>query len=88
MLYKLFSAVGRCAPCRKLAQDLDKQFPEWKEYIEYIDVDISMSKEQLELASKIGVRGLPSFTNDKKILYSGFTPNTVKKIKELCLTKE
>lgn len=85
MLYKLFSAVGRCAPCRKLVSDLDRDFPEWKEYIDYIDVDNTITEEQMKFAQSIGIRALPTFSDDKEILRGVFT---AKKIKELCLTKE
>lgn len=89
MLYKLFSATGRCMPCRMLIQNLDLQFPEWKDYVEYIDVDGSMTKEQIELADKLGIRRIPSFTTEDKVIPLGHSPSGgAKKIKELCLTKE
>lgn len=86
--YKLFSAISRCAPCRSLTRQLDIVFPEWKQYIEYVDVDGKMTKEQIDLAIKLGVMGLPSFTSDNEKIFQGFKPSLAEEIKKLCLTKE
>lgn len=87
MNYYLFSAVHRCVPCKFLVHDLDKYFPEWKNYIEYVDVDNS-TKEQMELALKLNIRTIPAFSNNETILLKGFTlKRTVEEIKNLC-TKE
>lgn len=88
MLFKLFSATKRCMPCRALVNKLNVEFPEWKQYIEYIDVDGDMTKEQTTLAHKLGVMGLPSFTDEDKILYRGFKPSMIKEIKQLCHISE
>jgi thiol-disulfide isomerase/thioredoxin len=87
MSYKLFSATHRCPPCKALVASLDKNFPEWKNHIEYINAD-DMTDEQLEVAQKLRVVSLPSFANDDIILYRGFSPNMIEEIKELCLIKE
>lgn len=86
--FNLFSAVSRCQPCRMLVKDLDIQFPDWKQYINYVDVDKIDDQEIFDKIKKIGVVGLPSFANDEKILFVGYGPKLVLKIKELCLTKE
>lgn len=84
--YYLFSAVDRCAPCRLLAARLEEEFPEWKNYIEYINAD-TLTKEQRDLAMKLMVMHLPSFCDSEKVIFRGFEKTMVSKIKELCLTK-
>lgn len=81
--YYLFSAVKRCPPCRMLVQQLDKEIPNWKDLIVYIDAD-EMTTEQMELAVKLGVRSLPTFSDNDKILFTGFSIKIVKTIIELC----
>ncbi len=85
---KLFSAVGRCQPCRMLQTTLDKDFPKWKDYIEYIDVDDTLSEDNYTLANKLHIMGLPSITDENTILFKGFKSDTVDKLKQLCLIKE
>jgi len=85
--YFLYSAVGRCAPCRLMVFELDTQFPEWKDYIEYIDAD-TMSDIHREMAVKLMVMHLPSFCDEDKVIFRGFDRLMIGKIKELCLTKE
>lgn len=92
--YKLFSAVDRCQPCRMLAMELNKVFPEWRKYVEYINAD-SMTEEQINLASRLRVMRLPTFTDDKEIINlnpkdftSSHPREKARKIRELCLTKE
>jgi len=87
MLYKLYSAVHRCPPCRALVASLDIDFPEWRDYIEYVNAD-DMSEEQRELGYKVGVFSLPSIVDDEKILFKGYRSGMVDQIKEICLTKE
>lgn len=85
--YKLFSAVQRCVPCMRLVDSLNKEFPEWKNYINYIDAD-NMSEDEMELAQKLSVLSLPTFADDNKILFRGFRPDLATTIKDLCITKE
>ena len=84
--YFLFSATSRCAPCRLLVSKLDEDFPEWKDYVEYIDAD-SMTKENREMAIKLMVMHLPSFCDSERVIFRGFDKMMIAKIKELCLTK-
>ncbi len=88
MLYKLFSAPHRCAPCKMLGRYLDLKFPEWKNYIEYVDVDGEMTKDQLEVIRKLGIRSLPSISTNEEIVCKGYDSFCIDEIKELCLTKE
>lgn len=84
-MYYLFSATHRCVPCKMLVNELNKNFIDWRKYIQYVDVDNS-NKEQTELAVKLGVRTIPSFTNDEIILLKGFNAKrTVDEIKSLCI---
>lgn len=71
MNYYLFSATHRCQPCRQLVGLLDVKVPNWKEKIKYIDVD-SASKEDHELAAKLGVMKIPALANDDEILLRGY----------------
>lgn len=87
MLYKLYSATHRCMPCRMLVNQLNIDFKDWENYIEYIDAD-NMSKEESDLALKLNVRSLPTITDADKIVFRGFDRSMVDKIKKLCLTKE
>ncbi len=83
MNYYLFSATHRCQPCRMLVDDLNKNFPDWKNYIEYVDVD-KATKEQNELAVKLGIMSIPAFTNKDSILKKGYGRASVKEIEDLC----
>lgn len=85
--YFLYSATSRCAPCRMLLSGLEANFPEWKNYIEYIDAD-TMSKEHREIAVKLMVMHLPSFCDIDRVIFRGYDKLMIGKIKELCLTKE
>jgi len=88
MLYKLFSAVHRCMPCQMLVLSLEREFPEWKQYVEYVEAD-SMSDEQRQLATELRVMRLPTFTDNVKIIELKGSPiQKAKQIKGLCLTKE
>lgn len=87
MLYKLYSAVDRCMPCKMLVRDLDKNFPDWKSYIRYIDAD-TMDSQDAKLLIDLKVFSVPTVTDDSKVLFKGYNPNMVQKIKELCLTQE
>ena len=71
-------------PCRHLKSELDKNFENWKDHIEYIDIDEDMTKDQLTLIQKLGIMGLPSFTDEEKKLFRGFKPSMVGEIKKLC----
>lgn len=85
--YFIYSAVSRCAPCKMLVSGLDANFPEWKNYIEYIDAD-TMSTEHREMAIKLMVMHLPSFCDKERVIFRGYDKTIIGKIKELCLTKE
>lgn len=88
MLYKLFSATHRCMPCRMLVHMLNTDFPSWKEYIEYIDVD-NMTEEQKEILLRLKILRIPTLTNEKEIIKINSNPSlAVTQIKKLCLIKE
>lgn len=82
MKYHLFTAPHRCAPCRALELQLES-IPNWKEHIEYINAD-GMSESQHDLAAKLGISRLPSFTSDDEVISSA---ETFKKIKEICTSE-
>ena len=85
-MYYLFSAIHRCQPCRVLVQMLDKEIPNWKDKIEYIDVDHS-TDEQRALAIKLGIMSLPTFGDKDGIILKGYSINNFNKIKELCTSE-
>lgn len=70
-----------------LIESLDRSFPAWKDYINYIDAD-TMSSENLSLAQKLRVMGLPSFTDEDNIIHKGYRPEIVKDIIARCKRQE
>jgi thiol-disulfide isomerase/thioredoxin len=87
MKYYLFSAVHRCPPCRALVAMLEKSNLPWRDVVEYVDVD-NATKEQNELATKLGVLKIPAFGTDESLLPVKFSMDIFNKIKELCITQE
>lgn len=84
MNYYLFSAAHRCQPCKHLVGLLDKEVPNWKEKVKYIDVDKS-TKEEHELAIKLGVMKIPTLANDSEIIKPGHGYLfLLKEIKDIC----
>ena len=81
--YYLYSNVQTCAPCRSLVKALDLMLPNWKEYIEYRDIN-NLSPESLAHIVKVNVRSLPSFTDEDNIISVGYSPQKLKQIIELC----
>ena len=81
--YYLYSNIQTCPPCRTLKNNLDLMFPEWKDHIEYRDIN-SLDQESLQHISKINVRSLPSFTDEDNIIFVGYSPEKLKQIIELC----
>lgn len=84
MKYHLFTAPHRCPPCRALEAQLEL-IPNWKDNIEYINAD-EMTDEQMELANKLFISRLPSFTSNDEILKLSQL-DLVKKIKEICTSE-
>ncbi len=81
--YNLFSNTQTCAPCRILQAQLDEKFPEWRNYIHYVDIN-NMTGDDINLIVKLNVRSLPSFTSREEIISVGFSPDKLNKIIELC----
>ena len=84
--YFLFSAIDRCAPCRALVFELDKSIPNWKEYINYVDIDNS-TEEEINIATKLGITRIPVLTTNNEIVNNDIYIKIFKQIKEIC-TKE
>jgi hypothetical protein len=71
-----------------LVHMLNTDFPSWKEYIEYIDVD-NMTEEQKEILLRLKILRIPTLTNEKEIIKINSNPSlAVTQIKKLCLIKE
>jgi hypothetical protein len=70
-----------CGPCIRVKNHLDSEFPNWKEYVEVIDVsDISM-KEWIVLKLKYKISYTPimvKFENGKsEFIFSDYYPNKI-----------
>lgn len=81
--YYLYSNTQTCPPCRVLKQNLELTFPEWKDHINYIDINNMSNTEMLHII-KVNVRALPSFTDEDQIISTGYSPEKLKQIIELC----
>ena len=82
----LYSNINTCPPCRMLVSELDKNLPGWKNQIEYRDVN-RIDQSWLQHLSDLNVMKLPSFTDDEKIIFTGFSPDKVKTIVDLCTSE-
>ena len=47
-----------------------------------------MDSQDAKLLIDLKVFSVPTVTDDSKVLFKGYNPNMVQKIKELCLTQE
>ena len=84
--YYIYSNTQTCPPCRELKRQLDEKFPEWVNYINYVDIYNMTSKDIFHI-TKINVRGLPSFTSESDVISVGYSPAILNKIIELCTSE-
>lgn len=84
--YYLYSNTQTCPPCRELKRQLDKNFPDWKKYINYVDIN-NMTIENIGHIVNISISSLPSFTSETEIISVGYSPQILTKIIELCTSE-